>query len=42
MGAADALPLASRASTMAAGHVGGSPRLVGEDKAIRIEITLAV
>jgi hypothetical protein len=35
-------PLTLPAAAMAAGHVGGSPRLVDEDKALRGEIDLAL
>lgn len=34
--------LALRAAVMAAGHVGGGPRLVDEDQALGVEIELAV
>lgn len=36
------MPLAFRASTRAAGHVGGGPGLVDQHQAVGIEIELAV
>jgi hypothetical protein len=39
---AHAQPLAPRAAAMAAGHVGGGPRLVDEHEALGVEIELAV
>ena len=38
----DPEPLAPRASTMAARHVGGSPGLVDEHEALRLEIELPI
>jgi hypothetical protein len=39
---AHAQPLTFRAAAVSAGHIGGGPRLVDEDQALRIKIELAV